>query len=214
MTLRIGMIAEGPTDAMVVEQLLGIFLNKAFTLQVLQPDLSMTDGLGSYGPSGTGWKGVKRWCEKIKENPGFQNFVTSTPPYDLFIVQLDADVARESEISCAQPCPPAQDTVEALKQIILGWLGEGSVKPPTVLMVPADNLEAWLLAYLTDDEKYEPIECVIKPDQVIARKPFKIKKSIRSYRVDVLPYLQDNWEKIKLKCEQARKFEEDVLRIL
>ena len=70
------------------------------------------------------------------------------------------------------------------------------------------------LAYLTNDLKYHPIEEVEKPDKIISRRPFAIKKSGRNYKLNIVPNLIANWSIVKQKCIQAERFEEDVLSCL
>jgi hypothetical protein len=91
---------------------------------------------------------------------------------------VDADVAREDEINCAKPCPPAQDTCEALAQRVMTWLGNPVTDERLVLCIPADNTEAWVLAAHDIQTAYhappdKPLECVQKPDMIISNQGYK-----------------------------------------
>ena len=53
--LRVALIAEGPTDAVVIGAALKALLPRSFTLTQLQPEPTLPK-------LGTGWGGVLRWC--------------------------------------------------------------------------------------------------------------------------------------------------------
>jgi hypothetical protein len=54
--LRIGLVAEGKTDQVVIEAALKAILERPFILTLLQPETS--DPFGDAGPLGGGWGGV------------------------------------------------------------------------------------------------------------------------------------------------------------
>lgn len=86
--LRIALVAEGPTDGVVIESALRSILDeRPFVLKQIFPE-----GSTSFGELGTGWIGVYRWCrQSAKRGAGalsndklvFQNF-------DLLILHVDA----------------------------------------------------------------------------------------------------------------------------
>lgn len=208
MTLNVGFVTEGPTDVVILEALLKHILPQPFVTSVLQP--IGTAELG-YGSKGAGWQGVQRWCEEIANKMGYQNFLTGSNDYDLLILQIDMDVAREKGIDCYDSQQSIEQNVALFRQQICSWLqiSEEDIKCPFIVTIPADNLEAWILAYLEQDE--QEIETIQKPDKLIARRPYKIKKSRINYMRVVAPELVQHWQLVKEKCSQAKKFEEDVL---
>ncbi|RKZ86986.1 MAG: hypothetical protein DRR19_14200 [Candidatus Parabeggiatoa sp. nov. 1] len=144
----------------------------------------------------------------------------------MLIIHVDADVAREDEINCAMPCPPAQDTCDALAQHVMTWLGNPVTDDKLVLCIPSDNTEAWILAAHDTQTPYHappdnPLECVQKPDMIISnqrykkprrllrRKEGKPKKTERDYQ-HLIPKVLENWETIKNICPQAAKFEQEL----
>lgn len=225
--LTIGMVAEGPTDILLLRALIDEFAKATDDCfenlpyyKILQPEESATTGFGDYGG---GWRGVTRWCQNfIKSFP--DEVLFKGPQLDLLIIHLDADVAREAEINCARPCPPAQETCEALGQKIITWLGISNMAK-LVLGIPADNLEAWVLAAYDPQTFYHqppamPLECVPKPDLIISnqsykprpllkRKEGKPKKSKREYE-NLIPVVLTHWTEVKNLCPQAAKFEQEV----
>lgn len=131
--LRVALVAEGPTDAILIEAALKAVLTRPFILTVLQPEPTR--------PSlGTGWCGVFKWCREfaargatnLQSDPFLQDF-------DLIILHVDADVAdksyadggawmeREAQtlptLPCSQPCPPPNAAVDEMRRRVLAWLG-------------------------------------------------------------------------------------------
>jgi hypothetical protein len=107
--LEIGIVAEGVTDFMLLRSLLKNFFD--CNCQLIQPETSDTQGGGNGGNQGTfggGWKGVRAWCQNLSND--FQNLAAylKTVELDILIIHIDADVARDNEINCAIPCPPAK----------------------------------------------------------------------------------------------------------
>lgn len=229
--LTVGIVAEGPRDVEMISGLLKRFIpNYAIRPLVLQPDSSATPGFGSdYGPRGGGWMGVKRWCELVaRDFGGIAAFLCNyEPKIDLFIIHIDADVAREETLNCYAGCPPIQPTIDNLKSVVEGWMGD-EIAHPVVLCIPSDNLEAWVwAAHESVLQHHNPpatcIECVQKPDDVISdqnyrprrlmsRKNGKPDKS-RSKYAPLIRTVVDNWDQVKSVCGQAAQFEQDVLGV-
>ena len=58
--LRIALVAEGPTDGVVIEAALRSMLNtRPFVVNQIFPE-----GSTSFGELGTGWVGIYRWCRQ------------------------------------------------------------------------------------------------------------------------------------------------------
>ncbi len=94
--LRIAVVTEGPTDAVVLKAAIGAIVgDRPFMMTQLQPDDSVAL-LGSAGPHGGGWKGVGRWClQTLERNGGRIHDDLLFTQHDLLIIHLDADVAGE-----------------------------------------------------------------------------------------------------------------------
>ena len=88
--LRVALIAEGPTDAIIIEAALKAILDRPFVLQTLQPEATP-------GAMGGGWCGVFRWCRAFAKrgSTGLESDPI-LPGFDLFVVHVDADVAEKS----------------------------------------------------------------------------------------------------------------------
>jgi hypothetical protein len=87
--LRVALIAEGPTDAIIIEAALKAILDRPFVLQTLQPEATRPT-------AGAGWCGVFKWCRAFAERGSarLENDPT-LPGFDLFVVHVDADVAEK-----------------------------------------------------------------------------------------------------------------------
>lgn len=221
--LTIGIVAEGPTDVILIEELVSLLLPGEHHFLLLQPDLSETPGFGVHG---AGWKGVVAWCESIAKEYGDISFYMqkAVPVMDLLIIHVDGDIAREVEIECACPCPPVEDTVYALEKKIIQWLGVIEDLPDGVICcVPTDNTETWILAaydeqriYHSPPERY--LECLHDPELIICQKPFKLlklkegkpKKTQVKYREELIPKVIQKWSIVKEICTQAKRFEEKL----
>lgn len=85
--LRIGLVAEGPLDGIIIEAALRAILDRPFVLSQLQPEATR--------PSfGGGWGGVFKWCHAFR--CAGQTPLESDPrlsDFEMVILHIDADVA-------------------------------------------------------------------------------------------------------------------------
>ncbi len=194
--LRVALVAEGPTDGVVIEAALRAILGeRPFVLKQIFPEGSI-----SFGEMGTGWVGVYRWChQSARRGTGrvssdelvFQN-------YDILILHLDADVAgfqyadgsltveaTDGALLCEKPCPPPTDTTNALRAVLLSWCGETSTPPRTVICMPSKSTEAWVVALLfpNDIAVEQGIECYPNAEVRLGQQPVarRLRKKKRDY---------------------------------
>ncbi|CAM2155511.1 DUF4276 family protein [Pararobbsia alpina] len=221
--LRIGLVAEGPTDFQVIEGALKAILRRPFVINLLQPEPTRPD-------LGCGWGGVFKWCREfrqrgaatIESDPTLSNF-------DMVIVHLDADVADKRYLDygeafgdvarnlmplpCAQPCPPANNTVAALEAVLCSWMGIATTGPKSLFCVPSKAVESWLAAAVLADGHplLAGIECRMDLDTQLASQPkaTRIRKSVREYRSRTAE-VTAQWGRVKARCTQAIEFEKRV----
>lgn len=223
--LRIALVAEGPTDYVIIEAALKAFLPQPFILTQLQPEATKPE-------IGGGWGGVLKWCSMAGER--FQGPIDQDPTlvdFDLLIIHLDVDVATFNyadcgehiallaqqkswaNLPCAQVCPPVGSTVQALQTVITSWLGQASLGG-TVLCLPAQSSGTWLAVALLDAA--HPLltnaECDITVESRLAQLPKsqRVKKSRREY-MQYAAELTNKWTDVKIICSQADQFETAVL---
>lgn len=225
--LRIALVAEGPTDGVVIESALRAMLGeRPFVLKQIFPEGSL-----SFGEMGSGWVGVYRWChQSAKRGKGrlsqdalvFQN-------YDLLVLHLDADVAGlsyedgsltnepgDGALPCHQPCPPPSATVTALRPVLLSWCGETAVPQRTVICMPSKSTEAWVVAMLFpgDQAMRQGIECYANPELRLAQQPKgrRLRKKKRDY-LERADQFVSGWARVAAPCAltEAYRFQSEFL---
>jgi hypothetical protein len=140
------------------------------------------------------------------------------------VIHLDADVAAEHDVDCAQPCPPAAASADALRAVLLGWAGEPEAPPKVVLAVPSWNTEAWFWAALYPDDPLTTggaLECARdlaarltrKPEKLTRHKEGSVKKTPAAYNQHA-PRLTARWAEVRRACGEAERFSVDLLGAL
>lgn len=225
--LRIALVAEGPTDRVIIEAALTAILDaRTFILTQLQPEKTRPE-------MGGGWGGVLKWCHaagqrhtgSLDDDPTLQDF-------DLLIIQLDGDVAgfayanQGAEVvalasdagwqplPCAEDCPPPALTIAKLEVVLRSWLAQAMVGSSTALCIPAQSSGTWLAAAIlsSDHTLLRDIECNTGVENGLAILPRaqRVKKRVRDYQAKARE-ITTEWDRVKAKCEQAVVFEHAVL---
>ena len=224
--LRIALVAEGPTDRVVIETALGAILaGQSFVLVQLQPEGSV-----AFGPLGSGWTGVYRWCKQAaaRGNGHLSSDALLFRNYDLLVLHLDADVADmtygsgsvtpgagDGKLPCTFPCPPASATTDALRAVLLSWCGEAGAPPKTVICMPSKSTEAWVVAalYPGDLAMRRGIECWPDAESRLAQQPKgrRIRKTPRDYR-DRAVQIGKAWPRLAARgsLDEALRFEHEL----
>jgi len=220
---RIALVAEGPTDFIVIEAALKAILHRPFVLNQLQPEPTRPE-------MGGGWCGVFKWCQEFRQR-GAAN-IESDPTlsdFDLVIVHLDADVADKNyadcgdavvqaaltlqPLPCAQACPPPANTVAALEAVLLSWLGIPATGPKSLFCIPSKATEAWLSAATlpANHDVLTGLECNLHLETQLAQLPRgqKIRKSVREYR-NLAGVVTAQWAQVKSHCTQAVLFDQQI----
>ena len=226
--IRIGLVVEGPTDAIVIGSAIRAILgHDHFLLQMLQPDDSEVFA-GGFGPHGGGWKGVGRWCLQAvgRNGPGGLQNDLLFAQHDLLIIHLDADVAAENPtpdcgllgLPCEQPCPPARATTDSLRAMLLQWLGETRRPDRTIFCTPSKSTEAWVMeAFFPSDRELtrRGKECHPKPEDRLSQQPKnkRFGKTRAAYR-EREPQMVEAWPRIAGKLSEAARFHADFEAVL
>ena len=225
--LRIALVAEGPTDYVVIEAALkAILQKKPFVMSQLQPEATQPK-------MGTGWCGVLKWCNESQQRQHGSGALAINPTlfgFDLVIIHVDLDVAAKEyadggplvenwanenswkKLPCNQTCPPVSDTVNALDDVIKSWLG-GIQPNHTVFCLPAQSSGTWLASALLPPSHHLLInaECNLTVESRLEQLPKnqRIKKTLREYR-NHAPTITQQWQQVKQLCSQAANFEQSV----
>ena len=227
--LRIALVAEGPTDAVVIEAALRAMLGgRPFVLTQVFPEDS-----SAFGSMGTGWVGVYKWCHGAAARGNGRlsgdGLFFSTGNYDLLLLHLDADVAgyhysngslnplpTDGVLPCAKACPPPEATTNELRKVLLSWCGEAATPSRTVLCMPSKNTEAWVVALLfsTDQAIVQGIECYLNPESRLGQQPkaVRIRKKKRDY-LSRSAQLEQAWPRIATPAGvgEALRFQTEFL---
>lgn len=223
--LRVALVAEGPTDTIVIEAALKALLPRPFVLTQLQPEATKPK-------LGNGWGGVVRWCldfatrghARLEDDP-------TLPGFDLFVVHIDADVADQDyadvsdeiatlaiqrgwpRVPIVMHCPPASGSVEAMRMCLLAWSGLREPGPRTVFCVPSKAVEAWLTAAILDGDHalQNGLECNHNLGAQLRALPVaqRINKTPREYRARARA-ITDSWTIVRHRCTQAERFSQEV----
>jgi hypothetical protein len=226
--LQIALVAEGPTDGVVIESALKSILDqRAFVLKQIFPE-----GSTSFGELGTGWIGVYRWCrQSARRGDGFlSNDKLVFQNFDLLILHVDADVAgfnyadgvitpdaTDGTLPCEQRCPPPTDTTDALRLVLLSWCGETQTPVRTVICMPSKSTEAWVVASLfpNDQAMQQGIECYANAESRLGQQPKakRIRKKKRDYEGHAAE-LTDAWPDLVAPgaLGEALRFQKEFLR--
>lgn len=222
--LRVALIAEGPTDAIIIEAALKAILDRPFVLQTLQPEAIP-------GPVGAGWCGVFKWCRSFAKRgaPSLEDDPT-LPGFDLFVLHLDADVAEHGytdggsavaeaargllPLPCKQPCPPAAGAADQVRRRLVEWLGLEKVGPRTVICLPSKAIECWLAAAMlpAGHPLLNGIECNLHLSDQLAALPLdqRIGKKQRSDYLRCESAVTSRWGGIAQACTQAERFHREA----
>ena len=223
--LLVAAAVEGPTDEIVLEAILKALLpdDLDFDLQTLQPERS-----AAFGGMGGGWAGVYRWSrQSAAEGGGSVTGSSALSLYDLLIVHVDADVAGTTyasggiqdppceDLPCEEPCPPAEHTTNALRGVVLNWLGERECPQRVVLCTPSKSTEAWVLAAVRPEHRLvqqNDWECYRNPERQLGTLPKsrRFEKSKHDYR-RIEGDLTTAWPIVSARLTEAARFEFEFL---
>jgi hypothetical protein len=183
-TVAIRVVCEGPTDTLVIQSAV-----KALGVEVVITQIQPEDNSNLLGGFGGGWKGVRGWCQSAVATKGLEVTLANARA---LVVHVDADIAYDKEISCAKPCPPAQDTTDAVRATVLAWLGAAPEDRRILLCVPAMATEAWVFcALFAKDRMTTGIECRREPAALLVpKKPKLVAKKGNRYIKDRVEYAQ------------------------
>ena len=227
--LRVAATVEGPTDVIVMEAILSALLpDLEYVFQTLQPEGSVAFGSVSFGRKGGGWAGVYRWCRQAaQEGQGAVSRSAVLSYHDLLIVHVDADVAGMSyaegnirdapgeDLPCEEPCPPPERTTNALRAVIVNWLGEQECPLRIVLCTPSKSTEAWVVAAIWPDNNLvlrNDWECRRNPEAQLRALPKarRFEKRASDYRRRQTEF-ETAWPNVAERLSEATRFERELL---
>ena len=223
--LRVAAAVEGPTDVIVFRAILGALLpDTDFVFQTLQPEGSAAFGSAPSSGTGVGWVGVYRWSRQSAcEGGGSVSGSSALSNHDVLIVHVDADVAGKKyadgnirdapceDLPCERPCPPPCETTDALRAVVLNWLGEHERPSRIVLCTPSKSIEAWVLAAVWPEGnvvRRDDWECRPSPEGQLAALPMhrRFRKRQDDYRRKQGD-MERAWPEVSARLTEAARFE-------
>ena len=225
--LRVAAAVEGPTDKIVLEAIIRALLPTTdFEFFTLQPEQSVAFQSLGVSEMGTGWVGVYRWCrQSAEEGNGSVSRSYALLNHDVLIVQIDADVANKTywsgnirdatknDLPCEAPCPPVNATTNALRAVILNWLGDDECHPQIVLCTPSKSMEAWVLAAVCPDHGVVPRddwECRQSPEDQLGTLHLRHRFSKRpDDYLSKRNKITSNWPNVSARLEEASRLEDE-----
>ena len=199
-----------------------------FVFLTLQPEESLAFSPARTAGTGVGWVGVYLWCrQSASEGGGSVSGSFALSNHDVLVVHVDADVAGktygsgniqdtpQNDLPCEAPCPPVNATTNALRTVILNWLGEDEAHPQIVLCTPSKNMDAWVLAALCPDIELvqgDDWECRQNPQGQLATLPAgrRFGKSPVDYE-SRQSESTNMWPNVSARLEEAARLEEEFL---
>jgi hypothetical protein len=144
-------------------------------------------------------------------------------------LHLDAEVAGENyanagitdpvnDLPCSKPCPPPEASTNALRDVMLRWIGEAHVPPKTVLCTPSMQTETWVLCALYPRVAVAipgNLECFRTPDRRLQAQP-QAGRLVRSGKKNRGMYqkrageVAQAWDQVRRNCSEAERFSSDL----
>jgi len=166
--MTFGLITEGPTDQVVLRNILGRYFNPAVYVRPVQPAIDETDRVGPGG-----WQRVIEYCRSA-------DMVSALQIYDFVIIQLDTDVCEEYGVQKREGDRDisGDEIVEKTKAVIIGNIGADlytQYSRKIIFAISHDSIECWLLPlYYTNNNRTKTFNCCDTLNQELRKKDFTI----------------------------------------
>ena len=239
----IGIVCEGPTDFIIIKQIIDMLTSEENKYFKLQPEETLD------GKNGNGWKGVLKWCrDNWDEREKLMHQVQ--PEIDFLVIHMDGDVSRKekpshcgcsSSIGCELrgtinpldcdktqemrdacpiqlPCSDHKNSIGGYMEHLTHLISRGdSYQENVCIVIPCDSIEAWIVAAF---DKAIDAEMIENPwESIISRKKTYYNIRIRKSQKNKLVFMElakvvcQNWSYVLEICESARTFECDIQRL-
>lgn len=213
-----GIVTEGKRDFPIFEAIVKKLCPAVEDVLLVHPPSDELPAGRESAVNVTGWTGVRRWCQRYGTR--LTRFMQDYgEPLDLLVIQVDASIARRPEIDLEQPCPPASDTTNALRSLVVEWIG-GQVPDGVVVAVPSKTSDAWVCAALAGGD--ELLECDPEPLERltgVGDLGFRLKQTsdgqVRKptagrYRIHLAPKVAARFDQVRGACSEAERFALEV----
>jgi hypothetical protein len=193
-----GLISEGPTDQIVLKNMLGgLFNSKKIFSRNLLPDWDSDDDDSLLDAPRSNNNAVFDYLKTAV----FRQFFENTD--DFVIIQIDTDALKATEIKTEYRIPlsnlDVESCIEAVKNKFIEVMGADFYEQYSYRMsfaISVDALECWLLPIFYDNEKIQAAKtegCLKVLNKGLAKAGFKFsihKKQLGYYREISKPFLK------------------------
>ncbi len=183
MTIRFGLITEGPTDQVIIKSILsGYFGEGNLVLNMIRP---------KKGQSG-GWTEVLKYCKSSEFEEVFE-------ANDYVIIQIDTDVSNQkgyqvSPLDENGNLLNIEEFIAKVKKKLISLIGKYFYRKNSeriIFAISVHSIECWLLPlYAINNNKSAIHDCFAQLEAILNQTPnaFRLMKKEKSYRQIVLPY--------------------------
>lgn len=206
--MRVGIVTEGTSD----------FLVLAAIVESIQPGSETMALWPDTAASGRpfGWRGVKSWCEEHGNR--LETLMRGVPGRELDLLVVHVDCSMADKVGARRPCPPARDTSDGLRSVILDtWIGRADLAW-IVTTTPSLTTDTWVIAAL--EPAYRPVgelECDLGVEAELVRRKLLRRKGARVAKPGTVyrrlsGEVAARLDSVRSRCPEAERFCREVLR--
>lgn len=215
--MRFAVVTEGTSDFLVIRAMVETLVPNAEVTPIhpevpiaAYPEYAAAVGGGYLG---TGWRGVRAWCQEYGQELDLILSADTLRPYQALIIHVDAGMA--DKVGAEQPCPPARDTTDRLRDVILHeWLGRDPDPAFLILATPSKATDAWAVAAIAPD--HPNIECDPAVRNLLVARRLLPRRTggIRTRYLVLAKRIATNLTTVRALCSEADRFALDVQAVL
>ncbi len=167
--MTFGLITEGPTDQVVIRNILARYFSPNIDTRPVQPNTDATDEIAHFG----GWVRVLEYCKST-------DMAIALQVYDFVIIQLDTDVCEEYGVQKREGGSDisGDEIVQKTKAVIIEKIGVdlyAQYNQKIIFAISYDSIECWLLPiYFADNRKTKTLNCCETLNQELTKKGFTL----------------------------------------
>jgi len=179
---KFGLITEGITDQIVIENILCGFYKDYDDLDEeispLEPPRDETDMKQAYSEFGTGWSAIFNYLSETR----FRDDVLNS---EYVIIQIDTDIAEEFGCSLTQS---VEEIIKSVIEKIVEKIDSKELfyqenREKIIFAISVHSLECWILPIYESNKKEKIIACEDKLKKAVVKvsKKLKVDKNYKNY---------------------------------
>ena len=169
MATKFGLITEGPTDQVIIKNVLARFISPDIATLPVQPNTDSTDKADHFG----GWGRVLGYCKSA-------DMLAVIEVNDFVIIQMDTDVCEEYGVQkrVAGNDLTSDEIVQKTKELIIENIGRelyAAYKHKIIFAISHESIECWLMPlYYNDNRRTKTTNCCETLNQELTKKGFTL----------------------------------------